>query len=140
MQRQDSYTTANTGKFETASFIRALLLGCACGLTVCAVLLAAAAFALVKSGYLPIDALSYITLAVSIVGAFFAGYMAVRVYGKRGLVTGCAAGALMFVVLLIISLTDSGVSGIVGVLVKCVACVSAAGIGGVLRVNRKRKH
>lgn len=124
---------------EAIKIVRALLLGAAFGTAVCAAMLALCAMALVKSGSLPLQAVPVISLAVGAVGAFFAGYITISSYKKRGLLLGCAAGFLLFFILFIVGLSNNTDSGIVNAVTKCVIFTVVGGIGGVVKVNKKKK-
>ncbi len=124
---------------EGMQIFKALLLGCAVGAAVCAVLLSLTAMGLVKAGTLPVEALPVITTAIGAVGSFFAGYFTVKVYKKRGLLLGFIAGVLLFVIIFIIGLSNGTDKNLVNALAKCVIFAVSGSIGGVVRVNKKAK-
>lgn len=133
------YNDNNAKEQEVFKIIKALLLGTAFGLAVCAALLSLTAIGLVKAGNLPIDALPIITVAIGAIGSFFAGYMTITGYKKRGLMLGCAAGFLMFLIIFVTGVAKNADSGVVNAVTKCVIFTVCGGIGGVIKVNRKKK-
>lgn len=124
---------------EIIKMVRALLLGAAFGTAACAAVLALCAMALVKSGSLPLQAIPVVSIAVGAIGAFLAGYVTVAAYKKRGLLLGCAAGFLLFFILLIVGLSNNADSGIVNAITKCIIFIIMGGIGGVVKVNKKKR-
>lgn len=133
------YNERNSLEQEAIRISRALLLGTAFGTAICAALLALCAMALVKTGSLPLQAVPIITIGIGTIGAFFSGYIAVAAYKKRGLLIGCIAGLMLFLVVLIIGLSNNAESNIINAITKCVIFTILGGIGGVVKVNKKKK-
>lgn len=133
------YNEINSKEQEAIKIIRAILLGTAIGLAVCAALLSLSSMIFVKVGFLPIDMLFPITTALGTVGAFFAGCLTLAAYKKRGLLLGCAAGFLMFIIVLITGAVRGSDSYGISTITKGIMFTFAGGIGGVLKVNAATK-
>lgn len=124
---------------ETARIVRAILLGCAVGAAVCAVLLSLSAMLFVKLGSLPLNYLPLITTFIGAVGAFTSGYFTVKLYKKRGMLLGALSGVLLFLIVFITGLIQGIENDIVSALIKCAVFAVMGAVGGVVRVNKKIK-
>ena len=124
------------GNNDSIRLAASLLIGAAIGLMISGALLCASAAAFVKLRQVPTDAAVVLAGTINTVGAFCAGYIAVKLFGRRGMLTGAIAGVLMMCVVCV-----SG--GIMGELdtkaaaVRAGICVAAAAIGGIMRVNKR---
>ncbi len=125
-------------KKTTSSALPALLLGSAAGALASSALLCAAALICVKLGSPPVSAAPLITTVIGAVGAFLAGYIAVRIFGSRGLLIGALAGLLLFGAVLI-SGSAAGEASLSPMAVKCAVFTVCGAFGGVLRVNKRVK-
>ena len=133
------YNEFSEKNMETIRIVRALIIGAAVGCTVCAILLSLSAMLLVKAGTLPVDALPVITTAISGIGAFFAGYFAVKLHKKRGLMLGVIAGILLFLIIFVTGLISGSGKELAEYPIKLIVLGIMGGIGGVIRVNKKQK-
>lgn len=119
--------------------LRAIVIGTFCGAVLCAVLLCVCSLAFVSSGKIPQSFLTPFIIALSVIGAFFAGFIAVKVSRKRGLFYGLLSGMLLFALFLAAGLTveHEAVSAVSGT--RLLVMALAGSIGGVTAVNRKSK-
>lgn len=136
MQKCNDYSSKNQ---EIIGIVRALILGTAVGIAVCAALLSLSAMALVKAGNLPINILPILTTVIGAAGSFCGGYFTITAYKKRGLLLGCIAGALLFFIVFITGTANNADGVLINALTKCIVFTVAGGIGGVVRVNKKTK-
>ena len=133
------YNELSDKNTETAKITRAILLGCAVGVAVCAVLLSLSAMLFVKLGSLPLGYLPLITTFIGAAGAFTAGYFTVKLYKKRGMLLGALSGVLLFLIVFVTGLVQGIENDVVSALIKCAVFAVMGAIGGVVRVNKKVK-
>ncbi|QAT49698.1 TIGR04086 family membrane protein [Caproiciproducens sp. NJN-50] len=120
--------------------IRAIVIGSVAGALICAVFLGVSALVFVSAESIPQGLLSPLVIAVSVLSAFAAGYIAARISKKRGLLFGAASGMLLFALFLFSGLAVSNKAvepaqcGI-----RLLVMVLSGAIGGVLAVSRKTK-
>ncbi|MCI1964727.1 MAG: TIGR04086 family membrane protein [Oscillospiraceae bacterium] len=120
--------------------IRAIVIGSVAGALVCAVLLSILALVFVSAEHIPQGILSPLVIAVSVLSAFAAGYIAARISKKRGLLFGAAAGILLFALFLFSGLTMSNKSAEPAQCgIRLLVMVLSGSIGGVLSVSKKTK-
>ncbi|MVB12958.1 hypothetical protein CAFE_37110 [Caprobacter fermentans] len=120
--------------------VRAIVIGSVAGAFLCAVFLGVLALAFVSAESIPQGLLSPLVIAVSVLSAFAAGYIAAKISKKRGLLFGAAAGMLLFALFLFSGLaisnkaTEPAQSG-----VRLLVMVLSGSVGGVLSVSKKTK-
>jgi len=120
--------------------IRAIVIGSVAGALICAVFLGVSALVFVSAESIPRGFLSPLVIAVSVLSAFAAGYIAARISKKRGMLFGAASGILLFALFLFSGLAVSNKavepaqSGI-----RLLVMVLSGAIGGVLAVSKKSK-
>lgn len=120
--------------------IRAIVIGTVAGALICAVILGVSALVFVSAENIPQGLLSPLVIAVSVVSAFAAGYIAARISKKRGLLFGAASGMLLFALFLFSGLAVSNKaaepvqSGI-----RLLVMILSGAIGGVFAVSKKTK-
>ena len=131
------YNELNSKNTETAKIVRAILLGCAVGVAVCAILLSLSAMLFVKLGSLPLNYLPLITTFIGALGAFTAGYFTVKLYKKRGMLLGALSGILLFLIVFITGIVQGIENDVVSALIKCAVFSVMGAAGGVVRVNKK---
>ena len=131
------YNELNSKNTETAKIVRAILLGCAVGVAVCAILLSLSAMLFVKLGSLPLNYLPLITTFIGALGAFTAGYFTVKLYKKRGMLLGALSGILLFLIVFITGIVQGIENDVVSALIKCAVFSVMGAVGGVVRVNKK---
>lgn len=120
--------------------IRAIVIGSVAGALICAVFLGISALVFVSAENIPQGVLSPLVIAVSVLSAFAAGYIAARISKKRGMLFGAASGILLFALFLFSGLAVSNKavepaqSGM-----RLLVMILSGAIGGVLAVSRKTK-
>jgi len=120
--------------------IKSVLIGSIFGIAVCSAFLCLFAFIFVQIKQVPhlivMEALVLISVAF---GAFFSGYISVRILKEKGLLCGMISGIFLFFILLLsgISIENEPFSFIT--LSKCLIAFFFGAIGGVLGVNRRLK-
>ena len=119
--------------------LRSVLIGILGGTAVCAGLLLLAAAAIQSSGNLPQDLLQPMILAICGVSSFFAGLLAAKASGKRGLLFGAGCGLLLFVVCLVGSAANSHEVFSVSALTRMLVMILAGALGGYLAMCRRQK-
>ena len=122
--------------------IRAIVIGSVAGAALCAVLLGILSLAFVSAENIPQGLLSPLVIAVSVLSAFLAGFIAAKLARKRGLLFGAAAGLLLFALFLISGLAASNKAADPAVPGGRLLVMFLSGaIGGLVAVsNRPRKH
>lgn len=123
-------------KDGSASFAASALKGTGIGLAITCIVFVICALVLtytdISDSYIGI--VSTICTAVS---ALVSGCIWAAGMGKRGLLTGAAAGAVYCVIIMLISLAAGGGPLSLGTLTCFVVSVAGGGIGGILGVNKK---
>lgn len=122
---------------NTIKLAVSLLIGAASGLLISGALLCISAAICVKLRQVPTEAAAILAGAVNAAGAFAAGYIAVKLFGSRGMLTGAAAGLLMICAVCL----SGGIAGDLNsaaALTRAIICMAAAAAGGILRVNKKQ--
>lgn len=116
-----------------------VLTGAISGSAVVLLIIVLFSFIIVKSENVNYSLLMPFGMAASCVGAFSCGFISARISGSAGMLIGAISGAVMFVLLL-------GLSVLLGILpeavslLRLVLMVLSGAIGGVVGVNRKRKR
>lgn len=120
--------------------IRAIVIGSVTGALLCAIILCVLSLAFVSAESIPQGLLSPLVIAVSVISAFLAGYIAAKISGKRGLLFGAAAGMLLFALFLFSGLVMSTkATEPVQAGTRLLTMVLSGSIGGFLSVNKKTK-
>jgi putative membrane protein (TIGR04086 family) len=134
-------TSKFTTKKPALDAIRAIVIGSVTGALLCAVFLCILSLAFVSAERIPQGLLSPLVIAVSVLSAFGAGYIAAKISGKRGLLFGAVAGMFLFALFLfsglIISNNKAADPAQVGT--RLLTMVLSGSIGGFLSVNKKTK-
>ncbi len=126
------------GAIEQKGFLpllRAVLLGTIAGAAICAVLLAVCALAFVSTSNIPHDFLPAFILIVSMLSAFFSGFITAKLSKRYGLVCGVLSGLLLFLLFLVsgVSISKNGV--VSESTTRLAVMLISGGIGGLLAVN-----
>lgn len=129
----------NIGNNSKALYIRGLLIGAVAGCLTIVLLLILSSFILTQIGNLPTDYLSWILLALDGIGALAGAYIAVRIIKAGGLIWGSAAGAVIFLMILIAGLISSTDTLSFYTVLKLIVLVLAGAAGGILAVNKKER-
>ncbi|MBQ1389438.1 MAG: TIGR04086 family membrane protein [Clostridia bacterium] len=113
-----------------------LLTGAALGLMISGILLCLCAALCVKLKQVPTEAAKPIVTAVNALGAFASGYIAVKLFRSRGMLTGAAAGLLM-ISTICLSGSFLGETDSKAAVTRILICTAAAALGGIIRVNKR---
>ncbi len=135
--RSDRTANLNDNKSTT---IKAILLGTVIGVLLFFILIALFSFIFLKSGSLPYDFITIISLMIGSIGAFFSGYLSVRILREKGLLYGCIAGFILFFLIYIIGAIAYQEVASIKTLLRCLVMVLAGSIGGVIGVNKKSRR
>lgn len=119
--------------------VRAIVIGSVTGALLSAILLGLAALGFVSAANIPQNVISPMMLALSVLGAFTAGFVTAKVSHKRGLAYGAVSGLLLFILYLVAGLVASNepVSFTAGM--RLIVMILSGAIGGLLGVNKKSK-
>ena len=119
--------------------LRAVVIGTVVGAILCAVLLGVCSLVFVSSENIPQNVLAPFVIALSVVSAFFAGFVSAKISRKRGLFYGLLSGILLFALFLAAGLIaeHEAVSAASGT--RLLVMALAGSIGGLVAVNKKAK-
>lgn len=128
------------GQKTALTVLRAVVVGAVAGALICAALLAVFSFIFVSAESIPHDFLPAFMIAVTVVCSFFAGFITAKLSKQRGLLCGCAAGTLLFLIFLIsgVAMSEGGTGG--RVFLRLLIMVVSGGIGGLIAVNGKSRR
>lgn len=119
--------------------IKGIIIGSIFAMVMCILLFLITAFALTKSGYIPDQFLSTVTIILSSISCLVGGFISGRVTRKTGLLVGVATGFILFFMQLVISLIMGELSPTMLILIKAAALMLSGAIGGILGVNKHEK-
>lgn len=119
--------------------VKALVIGCLCGMLSCGILTGILAAVILSAGLLPDKLLDYVMIAIAAAGAFVGGFLAAKLNRGAGLIVGAASGAAMFLLLTIAGLSSDGASLSSLSAVRLAALLTGGMLGGILGV-RERRH
>lgn len=119
--------------------LRAVVFGTVAGAILCTVLLGVCSLVFVSSENIPQNVLAPFVIALSVVSAFFAGFVSAKISRKRGLFYGLLSGILLFALFLAAGLIagHEAVSAASGT--RLLVMALAGSIGGLVAVNKKVK-
>ena len=80
-----------TGDQKVKQLVKALLIGCGCGIAVCGVLLISTAAVFTSMECIVYPALGPITLVAAVLGGLLAGFVSARIAQRMGLIVGTGA-------------------------------------------------
>ena len=129
---------SNNGKPIDTKLFKSIILGVLCNLVTVTILTILFSFALTITKKYPTDAINYISAAFLGIGSLVGGYIAGRINKKSGLAVGAISGFIVFVIILIIGLSQSVGTITIITLIKLIALVVFGGLGGVLGVNKNK--
>lgn len=117
-------------------FIKILLVSVLCGLILVFALLIffAVLMQLIDIGDRTCIFISSISLFI---GAFVSGFSGGFFVRKKGLITGCACGAMMFLCMLVLNLVMRSGYLFSSVIFKFILCLISGGVGGCIGVNKR---
>ena len=118
--------------------VKALVVGCLCGVLTCASFTGILAAVILSVGLLPDKLTDYVMIAVAAAGAFTGGLIAAKFNKGAGLIVGAIIGAGMFLLLTIAGLTSGGASFSSLSAVRMAALLIGGMLGGILGVKERR--
>lgn len=120
--------------------LRPIVFGALGGAVVCTALLLLLSLALVTAKQMPQSLLQPLTVLVAALSAFFAGYLAARISGERGMLYGAGAAVLLFALLFAAGLAVTKESISAFLITKGLIMVLTGAIAGILAVNKKSRR
>ncbi len=133
------YDKTSTRENDFKVKIKSILLGAAAGAVVCTVFLFLFAFFFSVVKTVPQFMIQGIAVFCAVLGAFVAGYTAVRMYRSKGLMYGALSGFLLFLVITIVAFIASRDKFTYLTIIRMLLMVTLGAVGGVIGVNRKRR-
>lgn len=124
----------------TENLAKPLLKGAVFGLV--AIIITLMLIALIMSfGILPISSAPALASVSVAVGAFFAGFIAAKKFGKNGILVGALCGAVLFALFTLIGLAAFSTAPSASTLIRLIVFITASAVGGIVGVggNDKRK-
>lgn len=133
------YDKTSTRENDFKLKIKSVLIGAAVGAIVCTVFLFLFAFLFSVVKTVPQFMIQGIAIFCSVLGAFVAGYTAVRMYRSKGLMYGALSGFLLFLVITIVAFIASRDKFTYLTIIRLLLMVILGAAGGVIGVNKKRR-
>ncbi|MBR1779033.1 MAG: TIGR04086 family membrane protein [Clostridia bacterium] len=130
----------NTKNKSHVFLIKALIVGVLIGMLTCSIFLILFAGTFVKLGTMPQNVVQILSLASASVGAFIAGYVALRIYKEKGLYIGATAGGFVFVIFTLAGSIASGENLTQVTFIKLVVLIFLGALGGVIGANKKDRR
>lgn len=136
------YDNKSTGKdSDLVSSIKAIVIGTSVGALACIAFLFLFSFIIVRTNSLPGSLIEGMVIAICAIGAFLAGYVAVRIYKSKGMLYGMAAGLLLFLIILLCSsIILKGGTITMMAFIKGILMVLLGAIGGIFGVNKRKRR
>lgn len=128
-------TIAQTG---VAVYLKALIIGTTISSLCIILLLGLFSLVLLISGHLPHNFLEWFGIIITCAASFLSGYICARITKSNGLVTGVAAGIILFIIITVAGIFSGSSLSYIS-LVKFILSSLCGGIGGIKGVNRKDK-
>lgn len=120
--------------------LKALSFGLISGILVCMLFLILFASVFVKLESIPQNLVRFLALFAASLGAFTAGYIALRIYKEKGLYFGAFCGNLVFLIFTISGLFVKGESLSSFTFIKLLLLTFFGALGGVLGTNKKSRR
>ncbi len=130
-----------TGDQKVKQLVKALLIGCGCGIAVCGLLLISTAAVFTSMECIVYPALGPVTLIAVVLGGLLAGFVSARIVQRMGLIIGMGAAfgmALLFLLSGLILCGGQEISPAVA-LTKIIAVLLAGAVGGAAGIGKKQK-
>lgn len=118
--------------------VKALVVGCLCGVLTCAIFTGILAAVILSAGLLPDKLTDYVMISVAAAGAFVGGLVAAKLNKGAGLIVGVIVGAGMFLLLTVAGLSSGGASFSSLSAVRIAALLVGGVLGGILGVKERR--
>lgn len=133
------YDKINNKNSDFSSALKAIMFGASVGAAICAGFLLFFAFLFVTVKSIPQFMIQIIAIICAAIGAFVAGYIAIRIYREKGLVYGAISGFLLFLIVTLIAFIVSRDKFTNITLIRFLVMTFFGALGGVLGVNKKRR-
>ena len=125
---------------DSLFLLKALSFGLISGILVCMLFLILFASVFVKLESIPQNLVRFLALFAASLGAFTAGYIALRIYKEKGLYFGAICGNLVFLIFTIFGLFVKGESLSSFTFIKLLLLTFFGALGGVLGTNKKSRR
>lgn len=125
---------------KSVFLLKALSFGLIFGMLICILFLVLFAGIFVKLGSIPQNIISFLALFAASVGAFTAGYIALRIYKEKGLYIGAICGNLVFLIFTVFGLFINGENLSSFTFIKMLILTFFGALGGVLGTNKKSRR
>ncbi len=89
---------------------------------------------------IPTSATGAMSSTAAGVGAFAAGFAAAKIHKRQGALVGAAAGAMLFVVILLVSMIVTGSFMSFQVLLRLILMILASTVAGIIGVNMRGRR
>ena len=129
----------NRDAFDFRTLVKPVIAGLILGAVVTFLMLMLLAVLLTVKDFPASAAVAFSSIAAGI-GAFFSGFLAARIVGRKGLMIGGLTGILLYLIVTLISLAVSAADFTLLSLVKLAIILLAAVIGGVCGVNTRKRR
>lgn len=129
-----------TTKDFTIKAIKAIIIGAIVGAVICTLLLIIITFILVKTKSVPTGAVIPLTIALSCISSFTAGFVSVKIIKEKGLFIGAGSALLLGAIMLVLGTVTLGTAITNAIFTKITAMLCSGAIGGVIGVNKRRKR
>lgn len=120
--------------------LRAIVFGTLFGVVLCVLCLLIASFAFVKAKTLPLNLIQIFILIICAFGAFWGGYITVRISKIRGMFYGMLSGLLLFAIQFVAGMIVTHDAITFYTLVKLFLMLLLGAIGGIVGVNKKSRR
>ncbi len=131
----------SVGQRPVLAAIRAVVIGTFSGAVLCAILLALCTLTFVSSENVPHGFLQPFIIVISVLSAFFGGYVTARLLKQRGLIFGMISGTLLFLLFFLAGLVLSQSHSVTAeAAVRFLVMLLAGGTGGLLAVSRRSRR
>lgn len=133
---REGEANTNTKRHASDELLRCLIIASLSGVVSIIIVLSLLSASLALGG-LPIGIIRGSGVVVGAIGAFVAGYICSRINRKNGLFLGLACAAILFVVIVLASISVTGQSPGIFSLIKLFSMLLCGAVGGSLGVNAK---
>lgn len=133
-----SYKT-NKFKLFDKKLLKSIIIGVLCSFALITILTLICSLVITITGKYPNGVIEYISLAFIGIGGLLGGYISARLNKSAGLAVGALTGLIVFIIILIVGLSQSVGTITILTIYKLLVTVVFSALGGVLGVNKKNK-
>lgn len=134
--RHDRAQTENNKK----KYIKATVIGAVIGGITLILLLLCGSFVFLKMRTISEPAVFAVTIAVSCLSSFIAGFAAARIAREKGMLMGAVAAGILFLLVLLTGTMFSADDISLNTLLRAAAMILSGAFGGIFGVNKKTKR